>query len=61
MFTDIVGSTEMTARLGDPVDRIGPSARFHCAEMPESTGRAEVKHTGDGPSTGAGFSSLAAR
>jgi len=49
MFTDIVGSTEMTARLGDVLatevvrahDSIVRRSLHHC-------GGREVKHTGDG-------------
>ena len=50
MFTDIVGSTEMTARLGDRLaDGTCPRARFHRTQAPRpSRGGREVKHTGDG-------------
>ena len=49
MFTDIVGSTEMTARLGD--ERSVEMVRAHDSivrrALQKSNGR-EVKHTGDG-------------
>ena len=49
MFTDIVGSTEMTARLGDA--RAVEMVRAHDGVVREAVrseqGR-EVKHTGDG-------------
>lgn len=49
MFTDLVGSTEMTARLGD--ERSVEMVRAHDAivrrALKDSAGR-EVKHTGDG-------------
>lgn len=49
MFTDIVGSTEMTARLGD--ERSVEMVRAHDSivrrALKQSDGR-EVKHTGDG-------------
>jgi class 3 adenylate cyclase len=49
MFTDIVGSTEMTARLGD---RMGTElVRAHDAIVRrclKQSGGSEVKHTGDG-------------
>ena len=49
MFTDIVGSTEMTARLGD--ERSVEMVRAHDSivrrALKQSEGR-EIKHTGDG-------------
>ena len=49
MFTDIVGSTEMTARLGDSLAL--ELVRVHDALVRrglEAHGGREVKHTGDG-------------
>jgi class 3 adenylate cyclase len=49
LFTDIVGSTDMTARLGDKVamDIINTHDRIVHDSLGASGGR-EVKHTGDG-------------